>query len=371
MGQSKAFNGWSRSARESQFNPDMLRIARGAKPFTQVQLSKEIGVTQSAISKWEDGLAVPSDGDIQKLSLALNFPVDFFFQSSRLYGFGACFHHRKRASLGAKALATIHDRINVLRLGTMRLLRQIEDFQVKFESLALHDFKSPEAVARELRAMWQMPLGPIRNLTAVVESAGGVILACNFETGRLDAISQWPPGCPPLFFVNRKCPIDRLRFTIAHEIGHVVMHTGIASSDGEAEADRFAAEFLMPARDIRSDLSGLTLEKALRLKYQWRVSMQAIIRRARDLDVIDESRYRSLNVLLSKKGYRTSEPGELAPEPPTTLNRICEAQRTHLGYSPGDIAEIAFCPDEATFRSRFLGQPHSPGLKVFPAERMQ
>ena len=52
---------------------------------------------------------------------------------------------------------------------------------------------------------------------------------------------------------NRHAPAERYRFSLAHEPGHLVLHQSPGdSSVQERQADEFAAEFLMPARDIRS-----------------------------------------------------------------------------------------------------------------------
>ena len=106
---------------------------------------------------------------------------------------------------------------------------------------------------------------------------------------------------PPVFFVNESIPGDRERFTLCHELAHVVLHHKPAK-DPEAEADRFASEFLMPANEIRAELSRLTIEKAADLKIRWKVSMQAIIRRARDLRAIDQDRYTNMMKRMSRIG---------------------------------------------------------------------
>lgn len=129
----------------------------------------------------------------------------------------------------------IHDHINVLRIGISRLLRNVEELPVQFERMDVDEYKSPEEIARLVRAAWQVPYGPIRNLVAVVEAAGGIVVQCSFGTRQLDAVSQWPRGMAPLFFVNTDNPVDRWRYTLAHEVGHIIMHR-IPTSSAEEEA---------------------------------------------------------------------------------------------------------------------------------------
>jgi Zn-dependent peptidase ImmA (M78 family) len=152
---------------------------------------------------------------------------------------------------------------------------------------------------------------------ANIEGVGGIVVRVDFDTRLIDAVSRWLPGMPPLFVVNRVMPSDRERYTLAHELGHLVLHT-TPHPEMEAEANRFASEFLMPAEDIRHSLHELTLPKAAALKMYWKVSMASLIRRAFDLGVINERRYRTLNISLSKAGYKTHEPEETAPEREST-----------------------------------------------------
>ncbi len=347
----------------SKFNPDMLRVARGAQGKTQSELAKELGISQGKVSKWEDGLLVPSDDEIQELAQQLQYPPALFFQQDTVYGFGTCcLYHRKRKKLPVRTLNTIHDRINVLRIGITRLLRNVDELPLRFECMDIDEFESPEEIARLVRASWQIPYGPVRNLVAVVEAAGGVVVQCPFGTRQLDAVSQWPRGMPPLFFVNSENPVDRWRFTLAHEVGHIFMHR-VPTPNAEEEADRFASEFLMPERDVSADLQGITVPKALRLKPRWRVSMQALIRRARDLGRISDRQYTSLFTYLSKLGYRRNEPAPLDAEQPTTIRRLIDVHFKDLGYTLSELSETVFCTEER-FRVDYLGEDAAGNLRI-------
>ena len=101
------------------------------------------------------------------------------------------------------------------------------------------------------------------------------------------------------------------RWTLAHEIGHIVMHSFPTGDNLEEEANTFASEFLMPAAEIAGDLSNMTLPKAAALKSQWKTSMQSNIYRGHQLGKINDKQYESLFRKMSYKGYRTCEPGPI------------------------------------------------------------
>jgi len=110
----------------------------------------------------------------------------------------------------------------------------------------------------------------------------------------------------------------------------------------EEEATRFAAEFLMPERDIRPELERLTLDRLIGLKIRWSVSMQAILKRAETLAKLTPRQARYLWMQISKAGFRTREPieADVALEEPRLLAEIVNAHRYTLGLSPQDIADL-------------------------------
>lgn len=332
--------------------------------MSQIELADALGVTQSKISKYESGMLEVSDLDLSRLSRILEYPEDFFFQSDMVQGFGsACMHHRKRQSLPVKELRAIHATINALRIQAGRLLGSVEiGHNNAFHRLDIDEYDgSPEKIAQIVRANWGIPMGPIRNLVGVVEMAGGIAFPYPFGTDKIDAVSQWPRNGPPMFFVNKDIPTDRWRFSLAHELGHVVMHH-VSTMNAESEADRFASEFLMPAREIADELNNFNLGTASRLKPYWRVSMQALIRRAFDLKKITERQYRSFNSQMSQLGYKKDEPCPIPPESPSVLNDLIEVFRKELGYSLPQLSKLALS-DPHHFERLFLAK-NAPRLRI-------
>lgn len=328
--------------------------------MTQTDLAKYLGVPQNRVSRWEDGILIPSESELEQIGALLEFPVDFFVQTGMPAGFATCcLYHRKRKTLPITTLHTIHDRINVARFGLFRMLRNISEFPLKFDPFPLDEFGSPEHVAEMVRALWRLPVGPIRNLVELVESAGGLVIPFDFETDRLDAVSLWPAGMPPLFFLSRNAPADRSRWNLAHELGHIFMH-GVPTADAEDEADRFASEFLMPSREVSVDLNGLTLAKAAALKLKWRVSMQALMRKAKDVGRITPRQYTALYTYMSSKGYRKVEPVQIDPEEPSTLKRLVELHFSDLKYTSSEVNKLTFCLTDEQFNQRFSGTNHVP-----------
>ena len=142
------------------------------------------------------------------------------------------------------------------------------------------------------RARMGVPPGPAENLVDTIEACGGIVIDRDLEIDNLDALCRWVPGLPKLFFLNGARPGDRMRLTLAHELGHTVMHINrdVDTKLAEDQARRFAAAFLLPASEIRRDLGvRLDIPKLSALKRKWRVSMQALAYRAHQLGCIDRT----------------------------------------------------------------------------------
>ncbi len=190
-----------------------------------------------------------------------------------------------------------------------------------------------EKVAAMTRARMGVPPGPVENLVDTIETCGGIVIDRDLEIDNLNALCRWVPGLPKLFFLNGARPGDRMRLTLAHELGHTVMHFNRDADQALAEdqAQRFAAAFLLPASEIRRDLGvRLDIPKLSALKRKWRVSMQALAYRAHQLGCIDRTRYTSIFQQLSRLGWRKTEPVEVQRESPRAFKRLLRAHRHGL-----------------------------------------
>jgi len=156
---------------------------------------------------------------------------------------------------------------------------------------------------------------------------------------------------PPLSGADA-VPGDRERLTLCHEIGHVVMHHAPTDEDPEEEANRFAAEFLMPADEIGPELVNLTLPKAAALKSQWKTSMQSIIVHAHRLGQISDNQYQYLFRQLSMRGYRTSEPYPIPPEEPEMFKDVVEFHQRKLRWGLRDLS-VYLGESEDNFREKY------------------
>ena len=324
---------------------DTLTTARVAAGLTQERLAKQAGVTQAALSRYESDQRQPDDETLDRLAGALGLTRRFLAQKALVRGGLAVYAHaRRRASASVRVWNRLEARLNILHLQMHRLLNVI-DFDVPnvLSTLDPLDY-APDAAARLTRAQWRMRMGPVRGITSWMEAAGCVVLQWDFGTPRIDAISQWVLDFP-VVLVNSQLPTDRRRFTLAHELGHLVLHGAPVHLSSETEVEQeamdYAAEFLMPADEIRPDLRNLKFNQLSGLKRKWMVSMAALVERAYRLQTITAAQRTSLYKGLSTRGWRKTEPlsEQLPPEESAIPALIVERLR-RLRYTAAEIAEF-------------------------------
>ncbi len=314
--------------------------------ISQTELANRVGIAQGTLSKIEQGLKEVTEEFVDRLSQALNCHRSFFSLPERLYGgpVSASPMYRKKSSIGIKTIDKLIAELNV-RIAHIRKLLQFVDFQpeLPFPHFDPEEYeRGAITVAQYLRRTWYVPTGPIRNLVELLERAGCIIIDCDMDDSGLSGVSYNIHGLPPLIFINKNQPLDRYRFTLAHELGHLIMHQ-CPNPKMEEEANAFAAEFLMPEKDISIYLSNITIESSAALKPFWRTSMASLIYRARSLGKISESQYIYIWRLMSAKGYKIDEPVKLQRlgEEPSILKELFEKMRVDFDYTSYEV-EISF-----------------------------
>ena len=140
-------------------------------------------------------------------------------------------------------------------------------------------------------------------------------------------------------------PNDRKRFSLAHELGHLVMH--LRSEDlekpeeqKEIEANEFAGEFLMPESLCKEDFFNLKYKDLGMKKYYWKVSKAAIIYRAKELKCISEQTSKYLYVTLGRYGERKNESVQVSIDSPKIISKMLDLHISELNYSTEEISDI-------------------------------
>lgn len=327
-------------------NGDMLRLARQRKGFQQTEAANRIGVAQPLLSRYENKLNKPPEDFLAMAARVYEVRPSFFFQSQPIYGAPVSVHPmtRKRADVSARELDSVVAELNVR---VMHLRKFLEAVDVGSGSplprLDVEEYGDPEDIAGMLRAHWGVPRGPLPNLTTLAERSGVIVAHSAMSGVEVSGVTFAPPGIPPLVVLKDGHAADRLRFTLAHEIGHLVMHR-FPTPKMEEEANRFAAALLMPSEDIRQYFIGRRIDLALlaAMKPEWRVAMQAILMRAKSLGLLDRNQEEYLWKQIGIRRMRLREPPELDfdVEAPSVMPSLFKVFRSSLRYSMTETSKL-------------------------------
>lgn len=297
----------------NKLNPKMIALARESRGLSQLELAEKLSLSASHMSRIEQDFIEVGEHHLKSISTVLNYPEGFFYELGE--NLPPALALRKRNVVAQKVMLPVEAQVNIYRLNVEKLLTAINHPDINLPVLDIEKLGSPAEAARKLRKLWKVEKGAINNLTQVLEENGLFLVNFDFNTERVDGMSILANGKFPIVFSNKRSLGDRQRFTLAYELGHLVMHlqtNPTFTRDISHEANEFAAEFLMPEKDIKGDFKdGVTLNILADLKRKWKVSMQALLYRSNDIGIITDNQKRYLINQFNSMNIRRREPAEL------------------------------------------------------------
>ncbi|AFM04009.1 putative Zn peptidase [Bernardetia litoralis DSM 6794] len=329
-------------------NYKQLIFAREFRGYTQTALAKSIkGLSQSNLSKFEKGFGVLSDEIQNKIMDFLDFPVEFFSKEVEISIANS--NYRKKTTISKTQAQNFENKCKLIGLIIDDFSESIDWVDFNFAALNVEEGYSPQYVAQYNRKKIGISLDkPMRNIVSLIESNGIIIYEID-EIEKFDGISFITDKGVPVIIINKNFSNDRKRFTIAHELGHILMHNEnnypvSPSRNKEKEADEFASEFLMPKDAIKSSLRYLKMKDLVDLKSYWLTSMSSIIRRAKDLNCIDKNRYTYFMIEMSRSGFKKKEPVDVYIDNPTCFKNAYNLFKEELEYSTEDFMKYTCLP---------------------------
>jgi len=337
---------------------DRIRQARLASGLTLAALGARVGVSHTAIQKFERGLLTPSSAQLLKLARACGIRTEYFFRSHAVELLQTEF--RKNSTFGKTAQ-------EALKIKVVELVEKRVELLSAFPEPPLTAFAPPatlpkriitaeqiETFSDQLRDAWQLGMNPIADLTDTLEGLGLMVVMVDEQNpgfSGLTAKVRTDFGREyPVVAVSKRWPGDRQRFTLAHELGHLLLEGRLASAiDEEKACDRFAGAFLAPRSAVQQFLGqqrhALEWQELHALKHEFGLSMAGWLQRAKQCGVITESVHVAIFKQFSAKGWRKCEPGQpLLQEHPRLFDQLVYRALAEQYISESKAAELLGIP---------------------------
>lgn len=320
------------------FQGDRLKTARRLRAMTLTALAAETGISKQSISLYENGENTPEYERGCRLATALHVPYDFFFQEDRCSTTTPVTYFRSLSSATKLDRSAQSLKLEFVAKAYEALLTYLDFPQLNLPSVDFswvddeYDDAAAKAmaieieqIASDLRSYWKLGNGPIADLQYVLESNGIVVTGFETGTGAIDAFSQRTIlSDGEICFIaldQGSKPEGRIRFDMAHELGHLIMHPWSEELDNiskdefrmrETQANIFASAFLLPRDSFGKDaeMYPTDLKYYLWLKKKWKSSVQSMIYRSHQLGIITNNQYQYMMRQVSKNGWRQNEPDD-------------------------------------------------------------
>ncbi|WP_082526432.1 ImmA/IrrE family metallo-endopeptidase [Kitasatospora sp. MBT63] len=336
------------------FNPSRLTLARERRALTKQGLAQMCGVTRRTVTAWESGDV--DSPPLAQISAALDVPPEFFLADDAPL--------IDESGVSFRALSSVSSRqiTRVLAISSLAIeLAAWIDKHYGTPAVDLPDLSEssdlpPALAAEQLRSIWGLHHRPIKNMVTLLERKGVRVFSLPIDDRDVDAFEFSFEG-RPFVFLNTSKSAERMRFDLAHELGHIILHKGERknlSRQIEQEAHEFAASFLVPADELHAQVVGkLRLDDIFKLKSYWKVSAVAMVERLYQLEFITEWTRRQWMIDLSQRGFRSSEPGGITPEGSRLLSELFRIARED-GWSAKAIA-ASLCENPKDLDSLVFG----------------
>ncbi len=299
-----------------------IQRARKALGLSLRDLGEQIALSHAAVKKYEDNEVTPSSDILIKLAKALHVKVEYFFRPERFtleniqYRKHADMPERQLEEITAKILDQVERRIE---LESVFPSAPVQLFVIKSISKMVNSIDEVENIAAQIRNQWHLGLDPLPDLIDLFEEHGIKIFEIdNAQYPKIDGLYAEINKMPVIVIGNKRSG-DRQRFTLAHELGHLLLDNRLASGmDIEKCCNRFAGAFLLPKKSLVNVLgeyrNSIEPRELSLLKQEYGISMTSILHRAEETGIVSNNLYHELRTEFNERGWSKQEPGKQYPQ---------------------------------------------------------
>ena len=330
---------------------ERLKLARKRSGLSLRALSAAMGgiISAQAIGKYERAEMMPSSTVAIALADALDVPLTYLLSPSKVSLESVEFRKlsstsaRERATVEAEVLDHVDRYLQVEEILGLDIGEQDRQDGAPYRITTLED---AEMAADSVRKAWNLGGGPIPEITELMEEHRIKVFQLSLP-GSVDGLScrvrRLGGDDVRVVVCSTGKSFERERFTIAHELGHLVLDMAPTMQEEKA-CHRFAGAFLVPGSDLIREVGrrrfNFGIGELIEIKHMFGISAAALVMRMRDLGIITEATLRKIFGGIGSN-WRTEEPSPLErTESATRFRRLCLRALAENEISESKAAEL-------------------------------
>lgn len=300
-----------------------IKNARKLRGLSLQKVAEELQVSKQMISKYEGGLSIPDSTKLIKLSKLFGLKVDYFFNAFKVELNEVSF--RKKSSFSQKKQNSLKEQIKI-RLENYLYIEDILSIDYSFiNPLADFEVKNKadiiEAV-RKLKEAWEIGFDPVHNIIQLLEDKRIKIIELSDAADNFDGLATYVDDKFPVIVLNKNFPVERKRFSLLHELGHILLKISDQCELSEENAsNKFASEFLFPSNVLIEEFGGkrerISMDELISIQEKYGISIKALVYNLSDEGILSKKQHadfykkirrnRDLEELVDQSRFKTPE----------------------------------------------------------------
>jgi len=274
-----------------------MRNARKLKGLSLQDVADELGVSKQMISKYENGISIPSSSNLIKLAKLFNLKLDYFFNSFKIELGEVNF--RKKYSFSAKKQDSLKEEIKI-KLENYLYVEDILSIDFNFTNpianINIEKIEDIEKAVCQLKNAWEIGFDPVHNIIQLLEDKRIKIIEISDLENNFDGLSTYVDDKFPIIVINSEFPVERKRFTILHELGHLLLSISKNTElKVEEICNKFASEFLLPIKTVIEEFGGkrnhISISELISIQEKYGISIKALVYRLKDAGILNEKQH--------------------------------------------------------------------------------
>lgn len=276
-----------------------IKNARKLNGLSMQEVASELNVSKQMISKYEKGFSIPSSSKLIKLSKLFNLKIDYFFSALKIELGEVNF--RKKSTFSMKKQDALKEQIKI-KLENYLYIEDCLSINFSFENplkgLKInHEYDIVNAV-KKLRDEWEIGFDPIHNLIQLLEDQKIKIIELADVDEKFDGLASLVDKKYPVIVLNKNFHVERKRFSLLHELGHILLDISEECDMKEEDVcHKFASEFLLPRKTIIEEFGGkrkhISLSELISFQEKYGISIKAIVYKLKDVGILTENQHSS------------------------------------------------------------------------------